>query len=410
MSSASASAPSSPSSPSTPTRQQALLAAAAPLETGTTINEHYTQAEYAVRRGRFLLRTLPSGAEPFSRARRDAAELWAGRDDASAALSVQAVRRLELAAEMAPLLPLPTTANTATADGYAQYPGREWTPGAEPVGVRADTPVSSPPPERAGASGSSTPASVGERPVIGVPGGASTTPPSSPPPQATKAAPAEKHARPDGEPVGDDRTDESAVPGAAAASPRKRGRSPSAEEEGDGDITRARAAKKPRLTKAPRKKPAAVDAAVLAAVMDGEALPASIAEARAASKALLERLTEEFRASLPPPRKGLAVRKGRKDVFPDFRPEFARAVNFDKGDETVRCVCGAGEDDGEHMVGCDGCGVWQHVGCMGEAVQEDVEDDETEYLCQGCDPWGHRVLLQGLRAERAAVEAAVAEE
>ncbi|TKY56679.1 PHD finger protein MALE MEIOCYTE DEATH 1 [Spatholobus suberectus] len=47
----------------------------------------------------------------------------------------------------------------------------------------------------------------------------------------------------------------------------------------------------------------------------------------------------------------------------------------------VRCECGAQDDDGERMVACDICEVWQHTRCCG------IEDSETVpplFVCTGC--------------------------
>ncbi|KAJ7964448.1 PHD finger protein family [Quillaja saponaria] len=47
----------------------------------------------------------------------------------------------------------------------------------------------------------------------------------------------------------------------------------------------------------------------------------------------------------------------------------------------VRCECGAQDDDGERMVACDICEVWQHTRCCG------IEDAETVpplFVCTGC--------------------------
>ncbi|KAL1308275.1 hypothetical protein HN51_050209 [Arachis hypogaea] len=47
----------------------------------------------------------------------------------------------------------------------------------------------------------------------------------------------------------------------------------------------------------------------------------------------------------------------------------------------VRCECGAQDDDGERMVACDICEVWQHTRCCG------IEDSETVpplFVCSGC--------------------------
>ncbi|XP_021864018.1 PHD finger protein MALE MEIOCYTE DEATH 1 [Spinacia oleracea] len=48
---------------------------------------------------------------------------------------------------------------------------------------------------------------------------------------------------------------------------------------------------------------------------------------------------------------------------------------------TVRCSCGATDDDGERMVSCDICEAWQHTRCTG------IEDTETVpplFVCQTC--------------------------
>lgn len=53
----------------------------------------------------------------------------------------------------------------------------------------------------------------------------------------------------------------------------------------------------------------------------------------------------------------------------------------------VRCECGAQDDDGERMVACDICEVWQHTRCNG------IEDSGTVpplFICAGCcDSLGH---------------------
>ena len=78
-------------------------------------------------------------------------------------------------------------------------------------------------------------------------------------------------------------------------------------------------------------------------------------------------------------------------------PEFFDPANFAKGQEqdSVRCVCGITSDDNQPMIACDGCNVWQHNACMGEAVPEDVENDG--YLCHVCAPYAHRALIARLR-------------
>ncbi|GAB4831620.1 hypothetical protein Ancab_005632 [Ancistrocladus abbreviatus] len=63
----------------------------------------------------------------------------------------------------------------------------------------------------------------------------------------------------------------------------------------------------------------------------------------------------------------------------DLRSEF----KYEGGPEnwTVRCECGARDDDGERMVSCDICEVWQHTRCSG------IEDSEAVpplFMCQKC--------------------------
>ncbi|CAL5427986.1 unnamed protein product [Camellia sinensis] len=58
-------------------------------------------------------------------------------------------------------------------------------------------------------------------------------------------------------------------------------------------------------------------------------------------------------------------------------------VRYEGGvnDWTVDCVCGTKDHDGERMVGCDGCHVWQHTRC------NNIEDDEpapSPFLCTKC--------------------------
>ncbi|KAL6219451.1 hypothetical protein ACLB2K_007210 [Fragaria x ananassa] len=47
----------------------------------------------------------------------------------------------------------------------------------------------------------------------------------------------------------------------------------------------------------------------------------------------------------------------------------------------VRCECGATDDDGERMVACDICEVWQHTRCCG---MEDADEVPHLFICSTC--------------------------
>lgn len=48
---------------------------------------------------------------------------------------------------------------------------------------------------------------------------------------------------------------------------------------------------------------------------------------------------------------------------------------------TVDCRCGAKDDDGERMLACDVCGVWQHTRCSGIPDSDPVP---AKFVCVGC--------------------------
>ncbi|XP_078441648.1 RING/FYVE/PHD zinc finger superfamily protein [Wolffia australiana] len=48
---------------------------------------------------------------------------------------------------------------------------------------------------------------------------------------------------------------------------------------------------------------------------------------------------------------------------------------------TVDCSCGAKDDDGERMMACDACGVWQHTRCSGI---EDAAEVPSRFVCRRC--------------------------
>ncbi|KAK6429643.1 hypothetical protein LTR95_014208 [Oleoguttula sp. CCFEE 5521] len=85
---------------------------------GLVLNERYTFEEYIYRRGNFLGRQPEYAHLPNACfiARRHAAEVY---PNDQAILLVQDVRAREVATQQDPLLPLPTTTNTETIDGFA---------------------------------------------------------------------------------------------------------------------------------------------------------------------------------------------------------------------------------------------------------------------------------------------------
>lgn len=48
---------------------------------------------------------------------------------------------------------------------------------------------------------------------------------------------------------------------------------------------------------------------------------------------------------------------------------------------TVNCSCGAKDDDGERMLSCDSCHVWQHTRCVGFS---DFDQVPKRYVCASC--------------------------
>jgi rubredoxin len=65
--------------------------------------------------------------------------------------------------------------------------------------------------------------------------------------------------------------------------------------------------------------------------------------------------------------------------------DYRRIVQFrmERGLEnwTVDCSCGAKDDDGERMLACDMCGVWQHTRCSGISDFEEVPEN---FICRKC--------------------------
>ncbi|KAJ9547384.1 hypothetical protein OSB04_019927 [Centaurea solstitialis] len=59
---------------------------------------------------------------------------------------------------------------------------------------------------------------------------------------------------------------------------------------------------------------------------------------------------------------------------------------------TLDCRCGAKDDDGERMLACDVCGVWQHTRCAGIP---DCDVVPVKFVCYKCDHGGGDVAAGG---------------
>ncbi|CAN6478884.1 unnamed protein product [Victoria cruziana] len=83
----------------------------------------------------------------------------------------------------------------------------------------------------------------------------------------------------------------------------------------------------------------------------------------------------------------LIVNSGSKLVISGRTKE--KALLYENGSDvrTVYCSCGAKEDDGERMVCCDVCEVWQHTRCMKISNSEEVP---KIFLCSRCE---HHIML-----------------
>ncbi|KAK6937936.1 Zinc finger, PHD-finger [Dillenia turbinata] len=56
---------------------------------------------------------------------------------------------------------------------------------------------------------------------------------------------------------------------------------------------------------------------------------------------------------------------------------------MEKGTEswTVECMCGADDDDGERMLACDTCSIWQHTRCVGI---DSFDEIPAKFVCFSC--------------------------
>ncbi|KAL0449634.1 UNVERIFIED_CONTAM: PHD finger protein [Sesamum latifolium] len=77
------------------------------------------------------------------------------------------------------------------------------------------------------------------------------------------------------------------------------------------------------------------------------------------------------------------IESGRELWVRGFGLDLENDLRYEGGTEkwTVRCKCGARDDDGERMVACDICETWQHTRCSGI---EDTEAVPRLFVCDAC--------------------------
>ncbi|WPB04068.1 uncharacterized protein RHO25_008712 [Cercospora beticola] len=361
-------------------------------EPGLILNERYTKSEYLVRRHGHL------GRHPATRDIPRLARTAAG--DAKIIfmhhpmLSAQSVRRLELYYAFEQLTPYPTGNNMET--DSALYPPSEWQPGVQTAAQVAnalsetqDFDTNLPRhPHRAAWDLMAT--AVRNPPLMPETLNQIINDLSYPLGTITKAPP--QYAAERG--VADLTDCSLPVPVKAQ---HKTG------EKRNG--TEAPASPSPaRPTKRPRTETPPVEL-LLPGVVSGNRLPKSRKEAVDGAierKKILERAH-------------LIVNPDTAVKALDFPPEFHSPENFTQAERTaldeqdidngpIRCICGENRDvaSREEWIQCDGenCGVWQHVICMEDGVESTVVKRQAKtYLCQVCDPWRHRKVLQRLRRQ-----------
>ncbi|KAL3568477.1 hypothetical protein D5086_031128 [Populus alba] len=77
------------------------------------------------------------------------------------------------------------------------------------------------------------------------------------------------------------------------------------------------------------------------------------------------------------------VESGAEIFVKGYGMDINSQLRYEGGSDNwkVRCECGACDDDGERMVECDICEVWQHTRCNG------IDDADTVpqlFICSGC--------------------------
>ncbi|KAM0697948.1 hypothetical protein Q7P36_002802 [Cladosporium allicinum] len=144
----------------------------------------------------------------------------------------------------------------------------------------------------------------------------------------------------------------------------------------------------------------------LASIIAGASLPKTKAEARAAATEHHTRLLAQHNSQPPAPadpNRRTSARNLPKATNPDSMPFFFNRPPPDptnkqaEQQDFIRCICGVKHDDGENMICCETCEVWQHSACVVPGLTEG-KLEALRWECTVCDPWGNREVLKGLRA------------
>jgi hypothetical protein len=142
----------------------------------------------------------------------------------------------------------------------------------------------------------------------------------------------------------------------------------------------------------------------LASIISGASLPKTKAEARAAAAEHHARLLAAHNSQTPAPtepNRRTSTRLISKPTNPDLMPfYFSRPPPDPKQGEQeqdfIRCVCGVQHDDGDNMICCEACEVWQHSACVVPGLTEG-QLEKLKWECTVCDPWANRDVLRKLR-------------
>ncbi|KAL3845091.1 hypothetical protein ACJIZ3_002494 [Penstemon smallii] len=78
------------------------------------------------------------------------------------------------------------------------------------------------------------------------------------------------------------------------------------------------------------------------------------------------------------------VESGKEISVRGYGLDLETGLRYEGGSEnwTVKCKCGAKDDDGERMLSCDVCETWQHTHCSG--IGDDVESVPRFFVCDSC--------------------------